>query len=118
MPHEVPPEPWRSFFKELDELLDEPVDLHCFGGFALIHAYEVARTTNDIDFISLVPDPLRKMLVDLAGEGSPLHQRHRVHLDAVTVATAPEGHEDRLAPIFPRVWGLCACLSSNRMISR
>jgi hypothetical protein len=104
MPRDVPPEPWRSFFDELDGLLGEPVDLHCFGGFALIHAYQVARTTNDIDFISLVPNGLRARLVDLAGEGSPLHQRHRIHLDAVTIAPPPESYEDRLAPLFPGVW--------------
>jgi hypothetical protein len=32
-----PPEPWRSFFDELDRLLPEPVELRCFGGFALIY---------------------------------------------------------------------------------
>ena len=104
MRREAPPEPWRSFFDELDDLVREPVEIHCFGGFALIHAYNVARTTNDIDFLSLVPDPLRKTLVELAGEGSPLHRRHRVHLDAVTIATAPESYEDRLVQLFPNVW--------------
>ena len=48
--HEGPPEPWRSFFNELDAMLGEPIHVHCFGGFVLIHAYGVARTTNDVDF--------------------------------------------------------------------
>jgi hypothetical protein len=30
--HEGPPEPWASFFDELDHLIDEPVELHCCGG--------------------------------------------------------------------------------------
>jgi len=84
---EGPPEPWRSFFDDLDQLIPEPVALHCFGGFVLIHAYGVARTTNDIDFISLVPNRLRQTLSELAGEGSPfasatqrlLGRRHRRH---------------------------------------
>lgn len=33
-------QPWRSFFDDLDELIREPVHLHCFGGFALIHAFQ------------------------------------------------------------------------------
>jgi len=68
---EGPPEPWRSFFDELDQLLPEPVALHCLGGFVLIHVYGVARTTNDIDFISLVPSPLRQTLSELAGAVLP-----------------------------------------------
>lgn len=31
-PTEQPPEPWRSFFAEVDALLTEDVDLHCCGG--------------------------------------------------------------------------------------
>ena len=101
---EGPPEPWRSFFDELDQLLPEPVALHCLGGFVLIHVYGVARTTNDIDFISLVPSPLRQTLSELAGAGSSLHRRHNVYLDAVTVATPPDEYESRLRPLFPGVW--------------
>lgn len=78
--HEGPPEPWRSFFDDLDQLLPEPIALHCFGGFALIHAYDVARTTNDVDFISVVPSPLRQPLSELGGQGSPLHRQHKVYL--------------------------------------
>lgn len=99
-----PPEPWRSFFNDLDQLLHEPVELHCFGGFVLIHAYGVARTTNDVDFISLVPNPLRQTLSELGGYGSALHRKHRVYLDAVTVATAPDGYGGRLRPLFPGSW--------------
>jgi hypothetical protein len=69
-----PPEPWRSFFAELDELVPEPVELHCFD------AYGVARTTNDADFLSLVPRPLRQTLTELGGVGSALHEKHKVYL--------------------------------------
>src|SRR5262249_1507540 len=101
---EGPPEPWRSFFDELDKFFDEPVALHCFGGFVLIYAYQVARTTNDVDFISVNPNPLRKELSDLAGEGSKLHKKHKVYLDPVGVATAPDGYQSRLKPLFAGVW--------------
>ena len=70
----------------------------------LIYAYGVARTTNDVDFISLTPSPLRKKLVELAGEGSKLHKKHKVYLDPVAVATAPDGYQNRLHPLFPGIW--------------
>jgi len=30
---EEPPEPWRSFFAEVDAHLAEDIQLHCCGGF-------------------------------------------------------------------------------------
>jgi len=101
-----PPEPWRSFLDDLDRLLPEPVELHCFGGFALIYAYGVARTTNDVDFISVVPNSLRQMLSDLGGYDSGLHKKYTVYLDPVTVATPPDAYESRLRPLFPGSWSL------------
>lgn len=102
--NEKPPEPWLSFFRDLNCVIGEPVELHCLGGFVLIHAYGVARTTNDCDFISMVPHPLRPRISELAGRGSAVHKRHQVYLDPVTVATAPEGYEGRLLPLFPGLW--------------
>lgn len=105
MPHEAGPlAPWGSFFDDLAELISEPVQLHCLGGFAVIHAYGVARTTNDCDFVSLIPYPLLKQISDFGGRGSELHGRHRVYLDQVTIATTPESYEDRLVPLFPGTW--------------
>jgi len=101
---EGPPEPWRSFFDDLDQMLREPVAVHCFAGFVLIHAYGAARTTNDVDFISVAPNPLRQTLCELGGIGSALHKKHKVYLDPVTVATPPDGYESRLRPLFPGVW--------------
>jgi hypothetical protein len=40
-------------------------------------------------------------LTDIGGKGSALHQKHKVHLDAVTVALPPENYEERLVPMFP-----------------
>lgn len=38
------------------------------------------------------------------GRGSPLHRKHKLYLDAVTVATPPEDYELRLVPMFPGNW--------------
>ena|SRR5579862_5787463 len=102
-PERYPLEPWRSFFHDLDSLLTERVDLHCCGGFVATHVYGVARTTSDVDVIGVVPN-LQNDLVDLAGKGSPLHKKHKVYLDVVTIATTPEDYEERLTPIFPGRW--------------
>ncbi len=99
-----PPEPWLSFFQDIDLAIGEPVELHCLGGFVLIHAYGVARTTNDCDFISMVPHPLWPRVAELGGRDSALHIRHRVYLDPVTIATPPEGYQKRLIPLFPGQW--------------
>ena len=104
MPGERPPEPWLSFFDELDSRLSEPVSLHCLGGFVVIHVYGVARTTNDCDFIGLLPVGSRTALLRLAGKDSPLHRKYRLFLDAVTVANCPDDYETRLKPIFEDRW--------------
>jgi hypothetical protein len=104
MPHiEEPPEPWRSFFAEVDSILREDVYLHCCGGFVVTQLYGVARTTSDVDFLGVVPN-VRNDLTQVAGKGSALHQKHKVYLDAVMVATPPENYEERLVPMFPRAW--------------
>lgn len=100
---EEPPEPWRSFFSEVDSRLNEEVHLHCCGGFVATQVYGIARTTSDVDFLCVVPN-VRNGLTQIAGKGSALHQKHKVYLDAVTVATPPENYEDRLVPMFPGAW--------------
>jgi hypothetical protein len=124
-PVDEPPEPWRSFFAELDERLHdkrlhESVTLHCCGGFVLTQLYGVARTTSDIDFLCVVPN-VQGYLTEIAGNGSPLHRKHRVYLDAVTVATPPEDYADRLVPLFPNCWvllPLCALEAHDLALSK
>jgi uncharacterized nucleotidyltransferase DUF6036 len=99
---EEPPEPWRSFFAAVDSRLNSDVQLHCCGGFVMTQVYGVARTTS-VDFLSVVPN-IRSDLTAMAGRGSALHQKHKVYLDAVTVATPPEGYEERLVSMFPGAW--------------
>lgn len=104
MPRGKPQEPWKSFWADLDEQLVQPVAIHCCGGFVVTQFYGVARTTADIDFISLVPRTMRDPIIDLAGKGSPLHQKHRVYLDAVTVVTPPVDYAERLIALYPGCW--------------
>jgi|SRR5579871_1233134 len=104
MPHaEEPPEPWRSFFAEVDSILSEDVKLHCCGGFVVTQLYGVARTTSDVDFLCVVPN-VQNNLTQIGGRGSALHQKHKVYLDAVTVVTPPENYEERLVALFPHAW--------------
>lgn len=104
MRSEQAPEPWRSFFDELDTQLSEPVELHCMGGFVVIHVYGVGRTTNDCDFIGWIPNSAGALLLELGGKGSALHRKHRVYLDPVTIANYPDDYESRLTPIFDARW--------------
>ena len=69
-PSEKAPEPWRSFFAEVDACLREDVQLHCCGGFVVTQLYGVARTTSDVDFLSAVPN-VRNELSRIAGKGWP-----------------------------------------------
>ena len=98
-----PPEPWRSFFADVDALLTEDVHLHCCGGFVITQLYGVARTTSDVDFLGVVPN-VQSHLIEIAGKGTDLHRKHKLYLDAVTVATPPEDYEQRLVPMFPGIW--------------
>ena len=93
-------EPWQSFLHELDALLDSPTELHCLGGFVIRELYDFARVTADVDVIQVRGNDAAT-LAGLAGKDSVLHRRHKVYLDIVTVATAPENYEERLIDLFP-----------------
>ena len=83
--------------------MEEEVQLHCCGGFVVTQLYGVARTTGDVDFLGIVPS-MSKDLVEIGGKGSALHRKQKLYLDSVTVATPPEGYQDRLIPMFPGAW--------------
>jgi hypothetical protein len=102
--HKVPPKAWKPFLDSVDRTLTEAVELHCFGGFVVTQMYGLARTTSDIDFISLVPNHWRTHLVEIAGKGSDLHRTYGLYLDPVTVVTPPEDYETRLTPMYDGVW--------------
>jgi len=94
--------PWREFLAEVDSLLKEPCQLHCIGGFAVVSAYGLPRSTNDLDYISLVSCNVVPDLEGIAGEGSALAKKHKVHVHRVTIATVPEDYEERLTELFPK----------------
>ena len=48
-------DPWAAFLRELDNLIAEPVCLHCLGGFVITMLYGSTRPTGDIDFLQVVP---------------------------------------------------------------
>ena len=61
------PVPWGDFLGELDTLLDEPIELHCIGGFAVVAGYGFPRGTNDLDYRTLIPYTRINDLQQLAG---------------------------------------------------
>lgn len=98
MPIERLHEPWRSFLRDLDEELNVPTELHCFGGFVVAECYGLTRATADIDILESRGTTLTD-ITRLAGRGSKLHKRHKVFVDVVTVADVPDGYEERLTPV-------------------
>ncbi len=98
--NDVPPEPWRSFLRDLDERLTGEVALHCIGGFVVSLYYGIGRQTSDIDFLSAVPRIPTDDLEAIAGQRSELHRKYRLYLQRVTIATVPEGYLDRLQRMF------------------
>lgn len=99
MPPDSVHEPWRSFLKALDDALEVPTELHCFGGFVVAEYYGLTRATADLDVL----DSTGTNLVDLArlaGRGSPLHARHKLFVDVVTVADVPDDYDQRLLPLL------------------
>jgi hypothetical protein len=91
--------PWKEFLTELDGMLDEPLELHCIGGFVFTYFYGLPRTTGDIDYYTAIPVNLN--LDEVAGQGSPLHTKHGVWLHRVAVANLPEDYATRLTDMAP-----------------
>src|SRR5579859_8081524 len=96
----VAPEPWHSFFKELDAHLLETVELHCIGGFIVTVLYDLQRQTSDVDFLTAVPASAQNDLIGLGGEGSRLHKKYGVYLHQVGIVNLPASYDTRLAEIF------------------
>lgn len=94
------PEPWKSFFEDIDESLQEEVWLEILGGFVIAVIYGSSRTTSDIDVVSVIPNDNVNGLVTYAGEGSKLHKRHGVYFDQVGITNLPENYEDRRMEVF------------------
>ena len=95
------PERWRGFLTELDTRLTHDVQLHCCGGFVVTVLYEFARTTADLDVLSVIPHRDQPDLAALAGQGSDIHKKYKTYLDIVTIATHPDSYDSRLTEMFP-----------------
>jgi uncharacterized nucleotidyltransferase DUF6036 len=92
--------PWKEFLEALDALLDEPFQLHCIGGFAFAVGYGLPRATNDLDYRALVPYSRMKDLQSMAGPGSALAKKFKVHVQHTGVESIPENYEERLIERF------------------
>ncbi len=101
LPLSRPPEPWDSFFKELDQAVDTTVRLDCIGGFVVTLLYGLERPTADIDVIELAPRVAAENMMRLGIRGGPLHEKYRIYLDRVAVAAIPENYEGRLVEMYP-----------------
>jgi hypothetical protein len=100
-PSPVPPEPWCSFLRELDDLLKGRVELRCLGGFVITQQYGIGRETSDIDYLALAAQSRDDDVEALAGLGSRLHRKYRVYTQYVGIATPPAEYGRRLIPMFP-----------------
>ena len=86
-------------FSRTSTLVSHDVRLHCCGGFVVTTHFGMARTTADVDVLSILPGDDQRTLAAAAGRGSALHETHGVYLDVVTVA--PDSYEDRLTEMYP-----------------
>jgi hypothetical protein len=98
---ERPPEPWDSFFRELDVAVQSAARLDCIGGFVVTLFYGLERPTADIDVIELAPRDAATTIMNLGIRGGPLDRKYHLYLDRVAVAVVPENYEDRLVEMFP-----------------
>lgn len=94
------PAPWGDFLLEIDRALDAPVTLHCLGGFVGAICYGFARTTNDLDYLEIVPMSAQAALETLAGRGSALASKHGVYLQHFSLVTLPDAYAERLTDLF------------------
>jgi len=104
MPSKQLPEPWKSFLSKINAAVNQTIDFECLGGFVVTTLYGLKRPTADVDVLSIEPGDQRDFIVKLAGQGSPLHKKHGVYLEVVTVAAVPEGYEQRLTLMFDGVF--------------
>ena len=70
MPPKSLPEPWNSFFTEIDAHLNEDFELRCLGGFVMTVLYGLLRPTSDVDILPVGSLSAIDSLIALAGEGS------------------------------------------------
>ncbi len=82
--------PWAEFLQEIDTLLAERVQVHCIGGFVVSFFYGLPRPTGDLDYYGVLPVHCNNDLQLMAGPGSALGKKYKVHLQHVSVNSMPE----------------------------
>ena len=94
------PSPWGQFLVEVNQSFSSPIEIHCSGGFVLTVLYGIPRTTSDLDYISTVPNSAAEKLQTLAGPGSQLARKYKVHFQhAGGVTDLPEDYPQRLVSL-------------------
>lgn len=94
------PDPWNQFLSAVDQSLSRGLEVHCSGGFVLTVLHGVPRTTADLDYISTAPSSAAAELQDLAGLGSKLAKKYKVHFQhAGGVSDLPADYLERLMPL-------------------
>jgi hypothetical protein len=97
------PSPWDAFLAEVDARRSQPTEIHCLGGFVLRVMFGLPRSTADVDCISAAPVSAGNELLEIAGKGTPLANKHRLYLQLVTVSDFPDDYDTRLIDIAPGV---------------
>lgn len=98
-----------AFFRELDgawqPLGGEPLELRIIGAGALQLLYGYDRGTRDGDVLETdeLTAPIKVRLSELAGEGSVLKTRHRMHLHFVPAGLPFLPPKPRFEPALPKL---------------
>jgi hypothetical protein len=98
-PHLLPTQ--ESFLRDLNGLLSQPVSLTCLGGFVINACYGFPRPTGDVDYIGISPAEASVQIEMIAGEGSRLCKKYKVHFHRVpAIVTLPEDALTRATEMF------------------
>ena len=91
--------PWKEFLTELDGMLDEPLELHCVGGFVFTYFYGLLRTTGDIDYYTAIPANLNldEVASRKAATGGPMAQSAWTVVSEIPASISPDGLLDSVS---------------------
>jgi hypothetical protein len=84
-----------DLFRDLDARWGRPtpakIRLRIIGSAALMLQTDYERGTTDSDVLETtnLTDGVRKRILDLAGEGTTIHQRHRLYIQIVPSGVRP-----------------------------
>ena len=93
------PKHWDDFLEAVDKALEEPVCLHCIGGFVVETVYGIPRRTGDLDYCAVHPRDAAKTLEEIAGQKSELAKNHSLYFQYVNIEDCPYDYDDRLTEL-------------------